>query len=112
MRRKEFLQKAGLSMAGGAALPYILPSGSLFARGGVPKAEHVVLVMFAGGVRQQESILQRYLEDSQGVSGAAGNVMFNLFDGPAPTKKIVYGTDPAGGGTAGSVPIPQLLGSP
>ncbi len=99
-------------MAGGAALPYILPSGSLFARGGVPKAEHVVLVMFAGGVRQQESSLQRYLEDSQGVSGAAGNVMFNLFDGPAPTKKIVYGTDPAGGGTAGSVPIPQLLGSP
>jgi len=109
MRRKEFLQKAGLSIAGGVTLPYILPSGRLFARGGVPKAEHVVLVMFAGGVRQQESISQRYLEDSQGVSGAAGNVMFNLFDGPAPTKKIVYGTDPSGGGTAGSVPIPQML---
>ena len=110
MRRKEFLQKAALTVGGGIGLPYILPSGRLFARGGVPKADHVVLVMFAGGVRQQESILQRYLEDSQGVTGAAGNVMFNIFDGPEPGKKIVYGTNPAGGGTAGSVPIPQLLG--
>ncbi len=111
MNRKEFLLKSGLTTAGAIGLPYILPSGRLFARGGVEKAKHVVFVMFAGGVRQQESVLGRYLEDSQQVTGAAGNIMTNLFNGHAPTKKIVYGVDPTSGGTAGSVPIPQLLGS-
>jgi hypothetical protein len=64
--------------------------------------------MFAGGVRQQESVLGRYLEDSQGVSGAAGNIMPNLFEGNAPVKKIAYGTSVAGKPN-GSEPIPKLL---
>lgn len=108
MNRKEFIKRSGLTVAGGISIPYILPSGRLFARTNAPKAEYVVLVMFAGGVRQQESILQRYLEDSQQVTGAAGNVMSNIFNGAAPTKKIVYGTDP-GSGTPGSDPIPRIL---
>jgi hypothetical protein len=70
MNRREFFIKTSVAAAGGVALPYILPSGRLFARTNSQKAEYVVLVMFAGGVRQQESVLQRYLEDSQGVSGA------------------------------------------
>lgn len=109
MNRREFFLKTGVAAAGGVALPYILPSGRLFARTNTQKAEYVVLVMFAGGVRQQESVLQRYLEDSQGVSGAAGNIMPNLFKGPIPTKKIVFGTDPGNNQPAGSEPIPRLL---
>lgn len=109
MNRREFFVKTGVAAAGGVALPYILPSGRLFARTNTPKAEYVVLVMFAGGVRQQESVLQRYLEDSQGVTGAAGNIMPNLFKGPGPTKKIVYGTDPGNNLPPGSEPIPRLL---
>lgn len=108
MKRKEFIKKSTLTLGVGMVAPYILPSGRLFARTGVEKAEHVVMVMFAGGVRQQESILGRYLEDSQGVSGAAGNIMPNLFNGNAPIKKIVYGQNIAGQ-PAGTDPIPRLL---
>lgn len=109
MNRRDFFKKAGIATAGGIAAPYILPSGRIFARTNAPKAEYVVMVMFAGGVRQQESVLQRYLEDSQEVAGAGGNIMPNLFTGVAPSKKIVYGTDPGGGGTKGSEPIPRIL---
>lgn len=108
MKRKEFIKKSTLTIGAGIVAPYILPSGRLFARTGTEKAEHVVMVMFAGGVRQQESILGRYLEDSQGVNGAAGNIMPNLFNGNAPTKKVVYGLD-IPGQTKGSDPIPRLL---
>ena len=77
MNRKNFITKSGIALGGGLLAPYILPSGRLFAKTGSVKADHVVLVMFAGGVRQQESVLGRYLEDSQGVTGAAGNIMPN-----------------------------------
>ena len=108
MNRKNFITKSGLALGGGLLAPYILPSGRLFAKTGTVKADHVVLVMFAGGVRQQESVLGRYLEDSQGVSGASGNIMSNLFEGNAPVKKIAYGTSVAGKPN-GSEPIPKLL---
>ena len=84
-------------------MPYILPSGRLFAATGSQLAQHVVYVLFAGGVRQQESVLQRYLDDSQGIP-FAGNIMYNMLDGAAPTAKIVYGT-----GDGGLTPIPKLL---
>jgi hypothetical protein len=108
MNRKQFITKSGFALGGGILAPYILPSGKLFAKTGTVKADHVVLVMFAGGVRQQESILGRYLEDSQGVLGAEGNIMPNLFEGDAPNKKIVYGTSVMGEPN-GSEPIPKLL---
>lgn len=108
MNRKNFITKSGIALGGGLLAPYILPSGRLFAKTGSVKADHVVLVMFAGGVRQQESVLGRYLEDSQGVTGAAGNIMPNLFEGNAPNKKIAYGTSVAGKPN-GSEPIPKLL---
>ena len=62
------------------------------------------MVMFAGGVRQQESVLQRYLEGSQQNDPYAGNIMYNMLTGDAPVQKIVYGTGPGG-----LSPIPQLL---
>ena len=56
MRRRAFIKKAGLAAAGAFAIPYILPSGRLFAASGIRKVNHVVFCMFAGGVRNMESI--------------------------------------------------------
>lgn len=108
MNRRKFIKNTGLAAAGAITLPYILPSGRLFAATGAQLAEHVVFVLFAGGVRQQESILQRYLADSQGLNNFEGNILINLFNGQQPQVKQVYGTDPAVG-PKGSVPIPKLL---
>ncbi len=109
MKRRKFLKAVGTVAAGAVAFPYILPSGRLFAASGAQLAEHVVLVMFAGGVRQQESVLQSYLAQSQGMgTNYEGNILYNLLNGAPPTNKIVYGTDPPLQ-PAGSEPIPQLL---
>jgi hypothetical protein len=107
MNRRRFVKAAGLAGAGAIAMPYILPSGRLFAASGEQLAPHVVYVLFAGGVRQQESVLQRYLDDSQGLPWA-GNIMYNMLDGAPPDNKIVYGTD-QGNGAAGGTPIPRIL---
>jgi len=107
MNRRKFIRNAGIAGAGAFAVPYILPSGRLFAATGRQIAGHVVYVLFAGGVRQQESILQRYLDDSQGFPWA-GNIMYNMFNGPSPENKIVYGTN-QGNGVEGGTPIPQIL---
>lgn len=90
-------------------LPYILPTGRLFAATGSQLAQHVVYVMFAGGVRQQESVLQRYVSDAQNFP-VEGNIMLNMLNGAQPITKRVYGTDPAGE-PRGSAPIPQILGN-
>jgi len=90
-------------------LPYILPTGRLFAATGSQLAQHVVYVMFAGGVRQQESVLQRYVSDAQNFP-VEGNIMLNMLNGAQPMIKQVYGTDPAGQ-PRGSAPIPQILGN-
>ena len=76
MKRRSFLKKATLASAA-ITTPFILPSGRLFAASGMRMSDHVVLVAFAGGVRQQESILQRYLDDSQAYP-SAGNILYNL----------------------------------
>lgn len=89
------------------AFPYILPSGRLFARTTAELADHVVYVLFAGGVRQQEAVLKRYLADSQGVD-VEGNILINMLNGSEPERKIVYGTTPAGE-PDGSQPIPKIL---
>ncbi len=107
MKRRGFIKKAAAATAGAFAVPYILPSGRLFAASGAQLAEHVVMVMFAGGVRQQESVERNYLAQSQGIP-AEGNIMYNMLDGLPPTQKIVYGTD---GNLAGDTPIPQILNS-
>ena len=91
MKRRTFLKKSGLAAAGAATAPVILPSGRLFAASGRRMTEHVVMVAFAGGVRQQESILRRYVDDSQG-EPYPGNIMYNLLGGEPPVAKIVYGT--------------------
>ena len=76
MKRRKFIKK---SVIGGAAIsiPLILPGGSLFAPTGSRMSDHVVFVAFAGGVRQQESVLQQYLDGSQDYP-SAGNIMYNI----------------------------------
>jgi hypothetical protein len=107
MNRRNFLKKAAKATAGAVILPYILPTGRLFAATGAQRAPHVVFVMFAGGVRQQESVLQRYLADSQQFN-SEGNIMYNMLTGAPPSLKIAYGTDP-GSGPRGALPIPAIL---
>lgn len=107
MKRRNFIKKATAATAGAVVVPYILPSGRLFAATGAQLAQHVVMVMFAGGVRQQESMEQTYLSQSQGIP-VEGNIMYNMMNGTPPDQKVVYGTD---GNLAGDTPIPQILGS-
>ncbi|TXC82043.1 hypothetical protein [Luteibaculum oceani] len=105
MKRRSFIKKTGLAAGGAIAVPYILPSGRLFAQSGSRMADHVILAMYGGGIRQQESILQRYLDDSQGLA-IPGNIMINLFNGEQPEDKIVYGDD---GFLPGDTPKPMVL---
>ena len=96
MNRRNFIRKSGLTAAGALASPYILPSGRLFAPTGRRMSDYVVVVMFAGGVRQQESVLQRYLDDAQEGEPYPGTFMHNMLTGDAPELKIVYGTGKVG----------------
>jgi hypothetical protein len=104
MKRRKFLKNTALGTTA-ITMPFILSSGSLFAASGSAMADHLVFVAFAGGVRQQESVLQRYLLDSQDYA-SEGNIMYNLLNGNAPTDKIVYGMD---GTVNGDTPIPKIL---
>jgi hypothetical protein len=112
IKRRQFIKKAGLAAAGTITVPYILPTGRLFATtGNPPMAEHVVFVLFAGGVRQQEAIEQLYLADSQGLNNVEGNIMSNMLTGDAPDQKIVFGVDTPDGQPGGQ-PISPILQTP
>ncbi len=87
MRRRSFLKKSGLA-AGAITIPYILPSGRLFASTGSRVVNHVVFVLFAGGIRNQESVEQAYLA-YQGAP-TQGNVMENMLTGSRPGANVVY----------------------
>lgn len=56
MERRKFIKNLGLGAAATIGVPYILPSGRLFAASGARKANHVVFCLFAGGVRNLESV--------------------------------------------------------
>lgn len=70
MKRKQFIKNAALTAAGSMVVPYILPSGRLFAASGSRRANHVVVCVFGGGVRNLES-----------VGKAEGNLMRNMLNG-------------------------------
>lgn len=100
-----------MAAVGTMGIPYILPSGRLFARQAIQRAEHVVFVLFAGGVRQQESVLQQYLAGSQN-ENIEGNIMYNLLEGAPPADKIAYGIDDVANNIVGANPIPPILQTP
>lgn len=83
MKRKDFIKKAGLTAAGALVMPYILPSGRLFASSGMRKANHVVFCLFAGGVRNIESMYK-----------AEGNLMpYTLSGNETISSDIIGGMD-------------------
>lgn len=70
MNRRSFIRKTGIAAAGAFAAPYLLPGGRLFASSGLRKVNHVVFLLFAGGVRNLESV---QFND--------GNLMTNMLNG-------------------------------
>lgn len=70
MKRNTFIKSAALTAAGSMVMPYLLPSGRLFAATGTRRANHVVFCLFAGGVRNLESMQK-----------AEGNLMTNTLNG-------------------------------
>ena len=90
MNRRSFVKSIGMAAAGAFAAPYILPSGRLFAATGSRVANHVVVCLFAGGVRNFESI-----------DKAEGNLMPNILKGSESiSSDILPGLD--------AVPAPVL----
>ncbi len=83
MKRRKFISSAGKAAAG-LSLPFLLPSGRLFAASGNRIANHVVLCLFSGGVRNIESM---HMQE--------GNLMPNTIAGSgAVTKDIADGMTP------------------
>jgi hypothetical protein len=81
--RRSFIKQAGLATAGVFAAPYLLPSGRLFAATGVRRANHVVFCLFAGGVRNLDTIQK-----------AEGNLMpYTLSGTEAISSDILAGMD-------------------
>jgi hypothetical protein len=70
--RRSFLKKAAAATTGALVAPYILPSGRLFAASGTRVANHVVFCLFAGGIRNIESVQKQ-----------RGNLMPSLLTGGA-----------------------------
>lgn len=94
MKRRDFLKKTAYATAGAFVAPYILPSGRLFAATGLRRVNHVVFCLYAGGVRNLESI---HMND--------GNLMPNILNGNLPVA-----SDIAGGMQAlPASPLPQTL---
>ena len=88
LNRRKFVRNATLAGAGAVIAPYILPSGRLFAATGARLADHVVFVLFGGGIRNQETVEQKYLQDQN--INTAGNVMENILTGARPSTNLVY----------------------
>ncbi|MFN4233764.1 MAG: twin-arginine translocation signal domain-containing protein [Bacteroidia bacterium] len=97
MNRRKFIKNTGVAAAAAVTIPYILPSGRLFAATGNRKVNHVVLCLFAGGVRNLESmqkaegnLLRNILPGSEAISPDIAGSMFLL---PSPgTPLLNYGT--------------------
>ena len=111
MKRRKFITTSSLATAGAFTMPYILPSGLLGATTKPPLSEYVVFVLFAGGVRQQESVLQRYLAEGQN-ENVEGNIMYNMLTGAPPNDKIAYGLDDTVNNIIGGIPIDPILQTP
>jgi hypothetical protein len=83
MERRKFIRNLGLGAAATIGVPYLLPSGRLFASTGARKVNHVVFCMFAGGVRNLESVHK-----------ADGNLMpYTLKGNEGISSDIVSGID-------------------
>lgn len=92
MNRRKFIRNTALTAASAFVAPYILPSGRLFAATGTRLANHVVFCLFAGGVRNLESVQM-----------AEGNLLKNMLSGSAPISPDI---------APGIQALPMISGSP
>jgi hypothetical protein len=92
MKRRNFIKTSLAATAGVIAAPYILPSGRLFAASGMRRVNHVVFCLFAGGIRNFESVQK-----------AEGNLMRYSFSGSENISPDI---------ASGMTPLPQPSGSP
>lgn len=99
MDRRNFLKTAGLATAGIFASPYILPSGRLFAATGARVVNHVVVCLFAGGVRNLDTIqkadgnlLRAILTGTEAISPDIAPAMTPLPNSPLALPLQKYGT--------------------
>ena len=91
MNRRKFINKS-TKFALASAVPFILPTGRLFAATGSAKIKHIVFCLFAGGIRNWESLEMR-----------EGNLMPNTLKG---TAKINPNIAP------GIETVPRILQTP
>jgi hypothetical protein len=97
MNRRTFVKNTGIAAAAAVTFPYILPSGRLFAATGSRKVNHVVLCLFAGGVRNLEAmqksegnLLRNILPGTEAISPDIASSMSPL---PNPVTPLLnYGT--------------------
>ena len=80
MKRRQFLKKSSMMTAGAFSMPFLLPTGSLYAKTLNRRVNHVVCCLFAGGIRNLESVHM-----------AEGNLMPAMLDGMDSTNP---GLDP------------------
>lgn len=88
MKRRKFIRNSLMATAGLMSAPYILPAGTLSRGSGFRLANHVVLVVFGGGIRNQESVGQQYLLNQ--AAGPGGNIMPNMLTGAQPAYNLLY----------------------
>jgi hypothetical protein len=88
MKRRDFIKLGGLAAAGTIAAPYILPTGRLFASTGTRLVNHVVFVLFAGGLRNQETVDMQYIASQGGTT--EGNIMSNILKGNLPSQNLIF----------------------
>lgn len=80
-----------MATAGVFAAPYILPGGSLFAPTGMRKVNHVVFCLFAGGIRNYESVQKN-----------DGNLMPSILNGSETISSDIAGS-------MSSLPAPAVM---
>ncbi|CAN5242667.1 hypothetical protein BH09BAC1_BH09BAC1_19000 [soil metagenome] len=97
MDRRDFIKKSAMA-AGAISLPYLLPGGTLFAPTGSRIANHVVFCLFAGGVRNLESmhkmdgnLMPNILTGNESISPDIVGGMSSL-PSPASTRLQTIGT--------------------
>lgn len=99
MDRRKFLKNAGLTALGTLGVPYILPTGRLFAATGSRKVNHVVFCLFAGGVRNIEAVhkadgnlMPSMLNGSEAISSDIAADLTSLPSNPLQLPLQNYGT--------------------
>jgi hypothetical protein len=80
INRRNFLKNTGIAAAAAITAPYILPTGRLFAASGNRRVNHVVLCLFAGGVRNLEAMQK-----------AEGNLLRNILPGSETISPDILG---------------------